>query len=392
MSYKERIRIRQLLSKMLENSITAEENIELHNWAEAKPSNQNLLDKLSVEGAYDNWLNELEQVNVPLAWEQFEKNNSQNYRHRFRQKMMNYAAIAIIALFSGSLAYYLVVNGIKQPVVIAKSDIKPGVKQAELILSNGQVIELGRGNEKIKEIDGTYIENNAESVVYNPEEIDNEEEVLMNEIKVKHGQEFQLVLADGTQVWINSMSAIRFPVRFTGKTREVEVLEGEVCFKAAHDSEHPFIVHTPAHCVKVLGTTFNISCYKEDAYVQTTLLEGKVQVNKCIGNLPDVDITPNQQYVFDKNNIRAEVVNVNASSVIAWTKGYFEFDDENLEQIFKKLQRWYDIDVFYINNDRRHESFTGNLTRFENIDKILEMIEEVSNVKIETDGKIIKIN
>ena len=392
MSYKERIRIRQLLFKMLENSITAEENIELHIWAEAKPSNQNLFDKLRMEGAYENWLNELEQINVPLAWEQFEKNKSKNYRHRFRQKMMSYAAIALIALFSGSFAYYAIVHGVKQPVVIAKSDIKPGVKQAELILSNGQVIKLGQGNGKIKEIDGTYIENNAESVVYNPKEIDSKEEVLMNEIKVKHGQEFKLVLADGTQVWINSMSTIRFPVRFTGNTREVEVLEGEVCFKAAHDSEHPFIVHTPVHSVKVLGTTFNVSCYKEDAFVQTTLLEGKVQINNCIGGLTDVEIKPNQQYVFDKNGLKAEVVNVNASSVLAWTKGYFEFDDESLEQIFNKLQRWYDIDVFFVNNDRRHESFTGNLTRFENIDKILEMIEEVSDVEFETNGKIIKIN
>ncbi len=203
-------------------------------------------------------------------------------------------------------------------------------------------------------------------------------------MRVKRGQEYQLILADGTKVWINSMSSIKFPVQFTSRSREVTIT-GEVYFEVEPDAKRPFIVHTPVHDVQVLGTTFNISCYQDDVTAQTTLVEGSVKVSKTIGSLEELKMKPNQQYIFDKTALKSELRNVDASIYTAWTSGYFQFEEETLEEVFKKLTRWYNIDVFFVDNQQRFEYFTGRLPRFEKVDVILKMIEKVSNVKFEVD-------
>ncbi|MCT4586695.1 MAG: FecR domain-containing protein [Carboxylicivirga sp.] len=377
----------------MDESIDSEEMEKLEIWANKHPENKQLLAKLQKQGSYENWLSELDKVDVCEGWQKIEEKKAKLNRRRFRQTIIRYAAVIVIALLAGGIVYYSLCNQISQEtVVVAKNEIQPGARKAELVLSNGQVVRLGEGTECIKEADGTEINNDKEVIAYKEEVNSKNNEELINEIRVRQGEEFHLILADGTRVWINSMSKLRYPVHFKGKQRIVEVVEGEVCFDVKPDAKHPFIVKTPVHNVEVMGTTFNVCCYQNDQTVQTTLLEGKVQINNGIGGLGAVDIKPNQQYVFNKKELKGEILEVEASSYLAWTTGYFQFEEENLDQIFKKLERWYDIDIFFINAQRRNELFTGRLPRFEDVDVLLGMIEQVSQVKIERDGKIVKIN
>lgn len=292
------------------------------------------------------------------------------------------ASVVIIAIASYA-TYLLIKTDTAQPTIVQNStNIQPGTKTAELQLSNGQVVRLGTDELVLQESDGTTINTASDEVSYADNQL-TETEVLYNTIRVDKGEEFTITLADGTKVWVNSMSELKFPVQFKGNIRKVELLYGEVCFDVAHNAQQPFIVKTPVHDIQVLGTTFNVSCYNNDGTVLTTLAEGKVKIDNVVGQLEAVEISPNQQYIYNKEGLTASVKEVNAQAYLAWTKGRFQFEDENLESIFKKLERWYDVDVYFTNPSSRSEYFNGHLPRFENIDVILNMIEEVSEVRIE---------
>jgi len=195
-------------------------------------------------------------------------------------------------------------------------------------------------------------------------------------------------LPDGTKVWLNSSTELTYTVPFSGDERRVR-LKGEAYFEVAQNKEKPFIVETDYQDVEVLGTHFNISAYPDDSNVFTTLVEGKVKVNsnankqvKLLGYL-----LPNDQLVLNKKNNGVYKLDVDTYLYTAWKDGRFAFKNESMESFFKKISRYYNVDVIIMDNSVKKINFTGDLPRYDDITKILNIIEAEMSVHIEIKEK-----
>ncbi len=336
----------------------------------------------------------VDSIDTDIAWRNIE-NKTQTSRIINIKKLLQYAAVIIIPLALAAGIWFMTQYGFKLNGELAYQPIPPGNQGAELVLSNGQVVALDADTSyQIKENDGTKIMNRAARLSYKGinNNIKKKEAIIYNTIRTKHGKEIFVELSDGTKVWINAMSTIKYPVTFEEKTRIVEVLEGEAYFEVTKNTGKPFIVRVNDYNIKVHGTSFNISSYKNDDIIHTTLIEGSVEINSIKG-LPEESfmLDPNQQFSFNKSNLVAEVKEVESSNFNSWINGRFSFDDTSLEDIFKILERWYKIEVFYDDHSAKKELFTGELPRYNDMHRILNKIEYVSKVKFEVDKNIIVV-
>ena len=216
-------------------------------------------------------------------------------------------------------------------------------------------------------------------------------EIIYNELKTPRGGGYNLQLADGTGVWLNAGSSIRFPVSFTEDTRQV-YLEGEAYFEVSHNGS-PFIVSTEDMDVRVLGTSFNISAYADEPQFKTTLVEGKVRVElKGQGNSlsNSLVLSPDQQAILHRSEGELSNVEVNSSLYTSWMRGKLEFHNESLDLVMKRLARWYDFEYEFENPQAKEFHFSARLNNGENISNIIEMLEMTTDVKFELrDQKIV---
>jgi ferric-dicitrate binding protein FerR (iron transport regulator) len=250
------------------------------------------------------------------------------------------------------------------------------------VLSNGEKIALDEMDLSMKEANNqVIIENKNRSLNYTSvNEKTDKSSTVFNELLIGKGEEYQLVLSDGTRVWLNSETRLKFPVQFSNNRREV-FLEGEAYFEVTKNPDAPFIVKTGHMDVEVLGTSFNVSAYKGEASIQTTLVEGKVRVSSEFGQSFEQVLKPNEQAVFNKSNNEFKIIEVNAALYSSWREGIFVFDEENLDDILRKLSRWYDINVFFQSEEVRAYQFSGKLPRFKNCNELLDMIEKTTDVQ-----------
>jgi ferric-dicitrate binding protein FerR (iron transport regulator) len=211
---------------------------------------------------------------------------------------------------------------------------------------------------------------------------------------VPRGGQFQITLSDGTEVWLNSESQLKYPVTFTdGETRKVELVYGEGYFDVSPSTNHSgasFSVYNKSQEVKVLGTEFNIKAYKDEATIYTTLVEGKVAVT---ANNNNIILTPNQQSSVNLNNNTLTVNTVDIYDETSWKEGVFSFNKKSLKEIMQVLSRWYDMDVTFENKKIENIGFNGALGKEQNIEEILETIKSfgiVKNYEINNKSIIIK--
>lgn len=207
--------------------------------------------------------------------------------------------------------------------------------------------------------------------------------VKYNTLIVPRGGEFSLELADGTRVWLNAESRLRYPVAFMGKERKVE-MEGEVYFEVVKNNEKPFIVTVNGVDIRVLGTSFNVSAYQEE--VVTTLVEGKVQLKR--GD-EQVVLSPNQQAIWSDDKFK--VKQVDACNYVLWKEGIFYFEDVDLERILDDMARWYNVNIFYMNPTLKKMKFSVEIKRYEDINEILRRIEQTKRVKFEIKDRTINV-
>ena len=270
--------------------------------------------------------------------------------------------------------------------------IVPGVK-AELILSTGERVCLAQRSEFIEGMKESGIRNDSlAGLNYVGAKIQGEEigeEIVYNTMQIPVGGFYQLKLADGTKVWLNSLTRLRFPVTFAGEERKV-YLTGEAYFEVARDSVHPFIVATDEGMeVKVYGTEFNVDTYRKGT-VKTTLVNGKVGI-RVSATGEEVRLSPNQMALFTKATQSIQVENVDSYGVVAWKDGKFVFEDEPIEEIMERLSRWYDVKVFYANERIKKHTFTGIITRFADISDVLHLMEETAAVEFRIQGDTVTV-
>ncbi len=263
-------------------------------------------------------------------------------------------------------------------VRLEEKRVVPGSGQAVLTLGGGEVVLLKRDTSELILADTTLrVTNERNTLVYS--EIENKrmsEDVVYNTLTVPVSGEYCLVLADGTKVFLNSGSEIRYPAMFRGKRREV-LLKGEAWFEVAKDSGREFLVHAGAMDVKVLGTSFNVKAYEKLETVATTLVEGSVEI-ACDGE--SFRIVPGEQFVYDKNSREANVMMVDTELYTSWKDGYYKFRQATLKEIMTTLSLWYGLNVFYQNESAKHVEFTGKVKRYEDIRTLLDKFEQTENV------------
>jgi transmembrane sensor len=274
------------------------------------------------------------------------------------------------------------------------ADIAPGSNKAILTLANGKTISLTDALEGdlSEEQDFSITKTKDGQVVYrsNKESDENrteDEQVLWNTISTPRGGQYQIVMPDGTVVWLNAASSIRFPVSFrNSKNRKVE-MNGEAYFEVAKDKLHPFIVESGDQRVQVLGTHFNISSYTEEHSTRTTLLEGSVKVYAASGE--EMVLKPNQQAILNENGLQVRTADI--AQVMAWKNALFVFDHEDLGSIMNKISRWYDVEVVYLNEEVRNEVFSGKVSRFENVSEVLKKLSLTDAVKFKIERRRILV-
>ena len=293
---------------------------------------------------------------------------------------------AVILLFV-SMGIFWFVNEEEQEVEnVAVTKIEHGSMKAQLVLANGRRVDLvPETNLQLEEEGGTRILTLDNMVKYSGMDslVGQSTEVKYNTLIVPRGGEFSLELADGTRVWLNTESKLRYPVAFTGDERRVE-MDGEVYFEVAKNREKPFVVTVNGVDIRVLGTSFNVSAYQED--VVTTLVTGKVQLKK--GD-EQVVLLPNQQAIWSDDKFK--VKQVDARNYVLWKEGIFYFEDVDLEMILDDMARWYNVNIFYVNPTLKKMKFSVEIKRYEDINEILRRIEQTKRVKFEIKDRTINV-
>ncbi len=268
--------------------------------------------------------------------------------------------------------------------VIIVNDIAPGKNKAYLTLANGERIALtAAANGKLAKAGGVQITKTKDGqLVYEISPTPNgKTELALNTIETPRGGQYQIHLQDGTKVWLNAASKLIYPQSFVATAVRKVQLSGEAYFEVAKDSKHPFIVETTGQLVKVLGTHFNINSYTNEGDTKTTLLEGSVQVS----GPTKVILKPGEQAVLKPGDLK--IRQVNTDNIIAWKNGEFQFANEPLESIMRKISRWYDVEVIFQNPELKNEIFSGGISRFELVRDVLKKLSLTEVVKFKIEGR-----
>lgn len=381
--------ISRLIIRSFQQELDETGKCELTSWLNEDPRNQALYNDLLQKNLKER-KQKIEQLHPKESWRQLERQIP--FRRNIRYfSIFKYAAIFLLILSTGVFYYSqrFTTDKPTSPAITATPPV-PGNAKAVLTLESGKEIALTNGqnfclhqdaNIRIFNTDNTLKINISDSIVTLKENYAT--------LSVPKGGEYQIVLSDGSKVWLNSDSRLRFPSPFTGDKRTV-FLEGEAYFEVTHDPQKPFIVSTEDMNIRVLGTKFNVKAYAEDEAIYTTLVAGSVETSsKQSSN--SVRLIPNEQCVYLPADDRMETRKIDPQTFLGWVQGRFIFENETLEEILKQLGRWYDTEIFYQNPQVAKYRFTGNVDRFDQISTLLHMIEKTYPVSFTINGKMIVV-
>lgn len=377
-----------LISKYLDNKATPEEIAFIEQYYEYFDRNENLTDTLTEAEA-----NEAEQRMLENLKTEISGNNRKTFP--LRSAWTGWAAAVIVAFIIGGIIYaqlnrqpgQSVAQVTAKPPALHGHDIAPGTNKAMIRLEDGSSVFLDDAVTGIiaKQGNTQVLRLSSGEVVYKSG--NNDDEVHINTMTTPRGGRYQLTLADGTKVWMNSASSISYPTSFVEKERKVKV-SGEVYFEVAKNPQQPFYVIIDNETeIKVLGTHFNVNTYADNGSVNTTLLEGTVSISN---NHKEQILKPGQQAEI-KNNAIYLKNNVDTAQVMAWKNGYFSFNSTDLKMVMKLLARWYDIDVEY-EGQMPEMKFWGGISMHSTLSQVLQVLEESKiRFRIE-DKKIVVLN
>ncbi|GGI24889.1 FecR family protein [Pedobacter mendelii] len=297
------------------------------------------------------------------------------------------AAAAVIAVFILGGLYLVKIKNESFDNRFA-NDIKPGGNEAVLTLSDGRKINLATSKTgELAKLDGISIKKSASGLlvfsVLNAGK--NPDSNKYNTIETPLGGQYQVDLPDGTKVWLNAGTKLKFPNHFAGAKRIIE-LGGEAYFEVAKDKNHPFLVNSATQEVEVLGTHFNINSYSNEPVVKTTLLEGAVKVSNS--NTEKI-IAPGEQAILSGSHF--DVRQIDPITAVDWKNGEFRFQDESLKSILRKLSRWYGVKFVLEEGIDNLPAFSGSVSRFDQISVVLKMLEETGNIKFYINGNIVTV-
>ena len=366
--------IEDLIERYNKGLTTPEENALVETWYLKYKQDDPRASDLQVEDdqkeSLGKLLNEIEQRSKKIQWSRFA------------------IAASILVFLTAGACFFAINNKARQTLAAngkaQQHDIAPGGNKATLTLGNGSTIVLnGAKIGKIARQGNIIIRKAADGKIsYSDISGGNaSKEIVYNSAATPQGGQYQFVLSDGTKVWLNAASSIKYPVAFIGNERRVE-LTGEAYFEVAHNAEKPFRVISNGQTVEVLGTHFNVHAYNDEEAIKTTLLEGSVKVSaEGVSNI----IKPGEQARFEHGSIN--VANVDVDEVVAWKNGFFFFEDNNIQEVMRQLSRWYGVEIKY-EGQLPSRRFSGEISRNVNLSQILDILS-FKKIHCKIDGKAI---
>lgn len=370
-------KIADLIAKQLREGLGADEAAMLNGWRHEHPDNQALYewltDPVNLQEALRHWPAEPDEA----AWQSLMANLPvYDERNFFLRKVLPYAALLATCIIGAGLwwthrapASPAAITTAKQELTVM--DIRPKGKVATLKLDNGLSMQLDS------------LHALAQAVASVPDN-------AVNIIETPRGGEYQLTLPDGSKVWLNNASSLRFPAHFQGGERQVH-LSGEAYFEIAPDAKHPFIVSTQKASIRVLGTRFNVSAYKDDRYESTVVSSGLVQVMSHITTAAPVLLKPGFEVVIGEGKDSIQIDKADLEATLAWKDGLFIFDSAPLDEVLQRVARWYDVRVEYHLPAGQSLHFTGRIQKYENINALLHLLELTRRVRFEVKDRTVNV-
>lgn len=373
--------IRRLIQLDLVGGLSPEEKGKLEDWINESEEHRLLFCKIKKQLSINEIRNYL-QTDVEDAWKKVREKTfgAPPVRPRIRPKWLKYAAVVLPVLLSITLWYTWKEEMKNKQATVAR--LNP-----VLTLDNGEKYQLDPEeqteiyvNEEVKAYQA------GRGLIYDTTA--RQEENKYNRIEVPRGSEYWIVLPDGTRVWLNAATELKYPVAFHAKERRV-YLKGEAYFEVAPDKNRPFYVETEEVKIRVLGTVFDVNTHYTRG-VRTVLVEGAVALEW--GDQKEIRMKPGELADFDRTTTEVTLKEVDVTSYISWKEGYFVFEDEPLEEIMHTLSLWYDKEFLFVGKRSRALHFSGHIKRYERIETILSAITDVTGVEFRMNGQIILIH
>jgi len=364
-----------LIERYLNNGASVEETELIENYYKEFSQNPNISDtlnedevnslKAAIREKVDERIRRAENPTVPI------------YRRRYYQMA---AAILLFSMLSVLVTYKVR----KAPVnlVAQNHDLAPGGNKAILTLANGAKINVGAiQNGALTAQPGTQIIKQNGQLAYEVSANGNSTKISYNTLTTPKGGQYHLILADGTNVWLNAASSLKYPTAFTGSERVVE-LTGEAYFEVVHNSKQPFKVKTANQTIQDIGTQFNVNAYDDEEASATTLVEGSVKIYDAKRAML---IKPGQQYLLKSNSIAEVKSDVDIDEIVAWKNGMFQFDNADIKTIMRQISRWYNVDVEY-QGQIPSSTYHGRISRNSNASAILKILQ-LSGINFTIEGR-----
>lgn len=376
----------EIIWKKIYNQLEGDEEAVFERWMSESSSNrqffQQVLTHHKEEDAYQKYHRKEAAWNAILN-EATKKPHTKVRGFQWKWVASVAASISVIM----TLVFYLVrTSDVSEPQdLVISGPITPGVNKAVLITSTGQSFQLEENeSDQVITDKNVSITLRKDNIAYRG----TQSETATNKLIIPKGGKFRLTLADGTRVWLNSETTLEYPVSFSGETRSVE-LTGEAYFEVV-PSKKPFIVNASSQRITVFGTSFNVWDYDDLNESATTLVEGKVEVmhKRTSQTYPMV---PDQHLTLNKRSGDATMHQGEIFQYVAWKEGLFVFEEASLEWIMQKLSRWYDIDVFYKNTDRKAVIFSGEIDRYEDFENVLNLLELTNEVQFDVKERTVVV-
>ncbi len=375
--------------KYLTNQATLSELDELALWLE-KPTNEKIfLNYIKTNYAINYNMKKFDINRSKKELLDYINKENKQCQLQKRQQIFKYVVAAAIVLFISLTFIFNKDNTEISKPIIVNNNIKTGKDKAVLTLENGTDIPIENGQINIRE----NITSNGKELIYNTQK-SNQTEIIYNYLTIPRGGQYFVKLSDGTRVWLNSESKLKYPISFiVGEVRQVELVYGEAYFDVSPSENHngmSFKVNHDKQEVEVLGTEFNIKAYKDETNIYTTLVEGKVLVSN---EMVKQNLLPNEQSNISRYNRDIAVNTVDVYKEIAWKEGVFSFRRKSLGEIMKVLSRWYDIDVVFAKENLENQRFNGTLGKNQSIVDILSAIKNtniIGNYEINNRTVILK--
>lgn len=383
------IYISRIISASISRELTPEEEKNLQKWLDEDPKHLEIYNKLRKEESLKEKVDFYSDVNVVDAYSSLSKKLEKRRRHRLLFSVMKYASIFVLPLAVIAVLYNYFPK--KTEMVSEQvSVIKAGAQKAHLILADGNRLDISETvvDTTIKE-KGADIFSSNNKIKYQASKT-RTNIIEYNTLVVPRGGEYILELADGTTIWMNSESKLKYPVKFIGDKRKV-YLEGEAYFKVAHNKEKPFVIDVNGSEVNVLGTSFNLRSYKNESNILATLVEGKISLSTTIDKkYTSLILNPGEQ---GKVNSNGEISKgkVDVRFFTSWKDGRIVFKNQTLGDIMNSIYRWYDIEIFYQNPALKDILYTGNIKRYGDFNDVIKLLELAGVVKFEIKGRTVTV-